>query len=85
MIRSVRVSPESEPMDLGQAEVGDLRRPVVGQEDVGRLEVAVDDPQPMSLGDPGPHLSTIRAAAMAGQGVPSIRRPRLPAAKYSIE
>ena len=29
--------------DLGQAEVGDAGRPVLGDEDVGRLDVAVDD------------------------------------------
>ncbi len=41
---------------LGQAEVGDLGRAVVAQQDVGRLEVAVDDPQPVRLGDSARHL-----------------------------
>src|SRR5262249_27160830 len=36
---------------LGQAEVHDLGGPVVRQQDVRRLEVAVDDPQAVGLAD----------------------------------
>ena len=48
---------------LGQAEVGDLGRAVGGDQDVGRLQVAVDDPQPVRLDDG------------AGQGLDQRRRP----------
>ena len=37
--------------DLGQAEVGDLGRSVGVEQDIGRLEVAVDDPLVVGLGD----------------------------------
>ena len=36
---------------LGQAEVGDLGRAVGGQQDVARLQVAMDDSMPVRLGD----------------------------------
>ena len=49
--------------DLGQAEVGDLGRAVGGEQDVARLQVAVDDPQPVRLGD------------AAGQRLDQRRRP----------
>jgi hypothetical protein len=41
---------------LGQSEVADLGRALGRQEHVGGLEVAMDDAEPMGLGDPQGHL-----------------------------
>ena len=46
-LRQVRVGLER----LGQAEVHDLGGLVVHQQDVGRLEIAMDDPQAMGIPD----------------------------------
>ena len=52
---------------LGQAEVGDLGRAVGRQQDVGRLQVAVHDPQPVRLGH--------RAGQLFDQAGRPLRRP----------
>ena len=39
-----------------EAEVGDLRLPGLGDQHVLRLDVAVHDPDPVRLGEPGEHL-----------------------------
>ncbi len=44
MMSPVRVRPGLAFHQLGQAEVRDLGRALLGQDDVGRLDVAVDDP-----------------------------------------
>ena len=56
---------------LGQAEVGDLRRrPSAVEQDVGRLQVAVDDPAAVRLGDGARQRARPAAAASAaGLGV----------------
>ena len=68
---------------LGQAEVGELGRLVGGQQDVGRLEVAVDDAQPCASCTARAIVSISRAARSGGQGVPSSRAARLPPSMYS--
>ena len=39
------------PHRFGQTEVGDLGRAVAGHQNVGRLQIAMDDPPAMGLGD----------------------------------
>ena len=56
---------------LGQAEVGDLGRAVLGQQHVGRLQVAVDDA--LARGPPAwpaPASRPAGAASRGGSGVP---------------
>ncbi len=40
---------------LGQAEVAYLRLPVGIEQDVGRLEIPMDDPKPVGFGDGASH------------------------------
>ena len=49
----------------GQAEVADLRLPVGGQQDVGGLQVAVDDPEAVGLGD-GPRHRLDQPGGLGG-------------------
>ena len=79
-LRQARVGLER----LGQPEVHDLGGLVVLQQYVGRLEVAVDDPQAMRSPMARASTATIRAAGSGAQGVPSSRRARLPPSMYSI-
>ena len=73
------VRPLRTPPALGQAEVGDLGRAVGREQDVGRLQVAVDDaPLDAPRRWRRPAGSTSCAAGRAGQGVPSSRWSRLP-------
>ena len=66
-IASVPVRPLSRFSDLGQSEVGDLGRAVGRQQDVARLQVAVNQAQPVGLGD--------RAGQWLDQGRGAPRRP----------
>ena len=58
-------------------------RAVGGHQDVRRLQVAMDDAQPVRLGHAAASVSTSGPPARAGQGVPSSRRSRLPPSTYS--
>ena len=53
---------------LGQAEVGDVRLAVGVEQDVGRLEVAVQDAALVGVVDGPRHCAVSRAISSAGAG-----------------
>ena len=69
---------------LGQAEVGDLRDALLGQHDVGRLEVAMDDPVLVGvMQGAGQLLDELRGLPAAAAGLPPSFCCRLPPEAYS--
>ena len=59
---------------LGQAEIGDLGRPIGLEQDVRRLEISVDDPFPMGFGD-GPSEDFHQPGGLHRRPRPTVQHP----------
>ena len=71
---------------LGQAEVGDLGRAVGREQDVGRLEIAMDDPPAVRLGD-GPRQGLDQPGRPFGRpgGAVELLRQAAPLQVFELE